>query len=124
MFVYDLKVDFHGFSLVNVLIRHLSQRIYTDTLKIFYDPLGGDRIGAVWDPSLKQARPFRVFNNFSSIPIAKVSAALILSIAVNDILPLVKGNDKGKDKDKGLIILNESAVLNEIARLGAGLVKN
>ncbi|TFY77118.1 hypothetical protein EWM64_g6897, partial [Hericium alpestre] len=80
------------------------KRVHADTLKIFYDPIGGDRFGAIWDPSLKQPRPFRVMNHFSSIPVTK------------DI-------EKTKDKDKALVVLNESAVLSEIIRLGSGIVK-
>ncbi|KAI0051574.1 Nrap protein [Auriscalpium vulgare] len=78
------------------------KRTYADTLKIFYDPLGGDRFGAVWDPSLREPRPFRVLNHFSSVP-----------------LP----TENDKPKDRGLVKLNEAAVLSEIVRLGAGLVR-
>ena len=49
------------------------QSNYKDTFKIFYDPYGGDRFGAVWDPTLKEPRPFRVLGGFSSIPKRKVS---------------------------------------------------
>jgi len=45
--------------------------VYADTLKIFYDPLGGDRLGAVWEPSVRQPRPFRVLNHFSSAPMTQ-----------------------------------------------------
>ena len=53
---------------------------------------GGDQFGGVWDPSVKQARAFRVLGGFSSVPV---------------------------NKD---VELNESGVLAEIERLGAGLV--
>lgn len=46
--------------------------MYTDTFKIFYDTFGGDRFGVVWDPSLKEPRPFRVLGGFSSQPVKKV----------------------------------------------------
>ncbi|KAA1477008.1 Nrap protein [Dentipellis sp. KUC8613] len=81
------------------------KRVHTDTLRLFYDPIGGDRFGAVWDPSLKQPRPFRVMNHFSSIPIPQE-------------------NEKAKEKEKSLVTVNESAVLSEILRMGAGLVKS
>ncbi|KXN85109.1 U3 small nucleolar RNA-associated protein 22 [Leucoagaricus sp. SymC.cos] len=77
------------------------QRIYANTFKIFYDPHGGDRFGAVWDPSVKQPRPFRVLGGFSSAPVSQE-------------------NERGKGKD--LVSLNQAAVLGEIERLGAGLV--
>lgn len=49
-----------------------AQRIYADTAKFFYDPLGGDRFGGIWDPSITKPLPFRVMNRFSSIPATKV----------------------------------------------------
>ena len=49
------------------------QYVYADTVLLFYDPLGGDRIGAVWQPNLRDARPFRVLGGFSSTPLRKVS---------------------------------------------------
>ena len=75
--------------------------MYQDTFKIFYDPLGGDRIGVVWDPTLKEPRPFRVLGGFSSTPARKEA-------------------DKGKDK--ALVTLNSDAILCEIERLGAELI--
>jgi U3 small nucleolar RNA-associated protein 22 len=51
---------------------HGEQRIYADTAKFFYDPLGGDRFGGIWDPSISKPMPFRVMNRFSSIPAPKV----------------------------------------------------
>lgn len=59
---------------------------------VFYDVYGGDEIGGVWDASVRQARPFRVFGGFSGVPVNKS------------------------------VELNESGVLAEIERLGAGLV--
>lgn len=55
------------------------QRVYTDTFKLFYDPFGGDRYGAVWDPILKEPRPFRVLGGFNSIPVAKVRVLILCS---------------------------------------------
>ncbi|KAJ7116340.1 Nrap protein [Mycena epipterygia] len=89
-----------GFDPARLLYDDL-QRVYADTFKIFCDPFGGDRFGAVWDPTLKQPRPFRVLGGFSSMPVKK---------------------EKEKEKDKGLVVLNEAGVLREIERLGSGLV--
>ncbi|KIJ96345.1 hypothetical protein K443DRAFT_10683 [Laccaria amethystina LaAM-08-1] len=77
------------------------QRIYVDTFKIFFDTYGGDRFGGVWDPTLKQPRPFRVLGRFSSIPVAKES---------------------DKAKEKGLVTLNKKGILGEIKRLGTVLI--
>ncbi|KAJ7352492.1 Nrap protein [Mycena albidolilacea] len=89
-----------GFDPARLLYDDL-QRIYANTFKIFCDPFGGDRFGVVWDPTLKQPRPFRVLGGFSSVPVKK---------------------EKEKEKDKGLVVLNEASVFGEIERLGRGLV--
>jgi U3 small nucleolar RNA-associated protein 22 len=52
---------------------------YADTLKLFWDPYGGDRIGAVWDPSLQNPKPFRVFGGFNSVPVPKVCTSTYFS---------------------------------------------
>ncbi|KAJ7178760.1 Nrap protein [Mycena crocata] len=96
----SLTVSRPGFDPARLLFDDL-QRVYADTFKIFCDPLGGDRFGGVWDPTLKQPRPFRVLGGFSGLPVKK---------------------EKEKEKDKGLVILNEAGVLSEIERLGAGVV--
>ncbi|KAF8908204.1 Nrap protein [Gymnopilus junonius] len=67
--------------------------IYADTFKVFHDPYGGTQI----DP-----RPFRVLGGFNSVPVKK---------------------ENEKSKDKGLVTLNQDAVVVEIERLGTGLIK-
>ncbi|KZT25574.1 Nrap protein [Neolentinus lepideus HHB14362 ss-1] len=78
------------------------QRVYQDSIKIFYDCVGGDTFGAVWDPSVRKPRPFRVLGGFSSIPVQKDE----------------------KPKDKGVVTLNDTAIVSEIQRFGAGLIAN
>ncbi|KAI0792762.1 Nrap protein [Abortiporus biennis] len=97
----DASSVMSGFDPAQLLFVDLA-RIYENTFKIFHDPFGGDRYGAVWDPSLKSPRPFRVMNGFSSIPVRK--------------------GEKEKEKDKGLVSLNTAAVLCEVQRMGTGLV--
>lgn len=46
-----------------------AQHVYADTAKFFYDPLGGDRFGGIWDPSITKPLSFRVMNHFSSVPV-------------------------------------------------------
>jgi len=93
-----------GFDPVAMLLYDL-RRVYTGTLQFFCDRFGGLTIGAVWDPSIAASRPFRVMAMYSSTPHSEVTP-----------------NDKIKSKD--LVVLNKSAVLTEIKRLGEGLVKS
>ncbi|TDL20253.1 Nrap protein [Rickenella mellea] len=81
------------------------QRVYNGTAVFFYDPLGGTVIGGVWDPSLKEARLFRVLCGYSSIPERQITPEA-----------------KSKNKTKDMIVLGEAAILAEIRRMGEGLV--
>ena len=73
LFVDDLQVrPLRGIFLISTDRILLCQRIYADTFKVFYDPYGGTQIGAVWDPTLKELRPFRVLGGFNSVPLKKV----------------------------------------------------
>ncbi|KAH9061207.1 Nrap protein [Lactarius vividus] len=92
-----------GFDPVEKYLDDLT-RIYADTAKFFYDPLGGDRFGGIWDPSITKPLPFRVMNHFSSVPVTKEHF-----------------KEKGKHRDS--VFLNEDAVLSEIVRMGEGLVQ-
>ncbi|CDO77351.1 hypothetical protein BN946_scf184786.g12 [Trametes cinnabarina] len=92
-----------GFDPVSMLYDDL-KFVYTDTVLLFYDPLGGNRIGAVWQPALRTPRPFRVLGGFSSTPVPKIEA-------------------KAKEKEKGLVIVNERAIFAEIQRIGSTLTE-
>ncbi|KAF9219296.1 Nrap protein [Gyrodon lividus] len=91
-----------GFDPAQMLFDDL-QATYSDTLKCFFDVYGGHRIGAIWLPSVSGTRPFRALGGFSSTPAPK--------------------EEKSKDKDKGTVVLNQQSVLDEIERLGTGLIK-
>ncbi|PFH49460.1 hypothetical protein AMATHDRAFT_178762 [Amanita thiersii Skay4041] len=100
-----------GFDPVRLYFQDL-QRIYMDTFRLFYDAYGGDQFGGVWDPSLsrQQPRPFRVLGGYSSAPLPPQGQQK-------------DKKDRKTSKTKDLVTLNESAVLSEIERLGAGLIK-
>lgn len=91
-----------GFDPAWLLFQDL-QVTYSDTLKFFYDVYGGRYIGAIWLPIVSGIRPFRVMGGFSSTP------------AVQE--------QKPNEKNKGTVVLNKQAVLDEIERLGAGFIK-
>ena len=98
-----------------------AQCIYANTAKFFYDPLGGDRFGGIWDPSITKPLPFRVMNHFSSLPV-KVRPKLAPT-KESDELILFQEHSKAKGKNRDLVVLNEDAVLSEIVRMGEGLVQ-
>ncbi|THU79980.1 Nrap protein [Dendrothele bispora CBS 962.96] len=104
-----------GFDPARLLFRDL-QFVYTDTFRIFHDSFGSDHFGIVWDPALREPRPFKVMSRFSSLPCV-----------------VQKGTDKEKSqaktgkgqsqKEKDLVVLNEGGVLGEVERLGKGIIK-
>lgn len=74
----------------------LLDSLFLDTMRLYYDPIGGIIIGGLFNPSLNKARPFRVGLGFNSKPV----------------------DDKSKD-----VILNQKAVLAEVERLGKGIIE-
>ncbi|KIK81853.1 hypothetical protein PAXRUDRAFT_832582 [Paxillus rubicundulus Ve08.2h10] len=91
-----------GFDPARMLFDDL-EAMYSDTLKFFFDIYGGHRIGAIWLPSVSGGHSFRTLGGFSSIPAPK--------------------EEKKKGKAKGNVVLNQKSVLDEIERLGTGLIQ-
>ncbi|KAH0828604.1 Nrap protein [Lanmaoa asiatica] len=92
-----------GFDPARMLLDDL-QSIYSDTLKFFFDIYGGHCIGAIWLWNVSGIRPFRALGGFSSTPTTE--------------------GKKSKEKDKrGTVLLNRQSILDEIERLGTGLIK-
>jgi len=92
-----------GFDPARMLFDDL-QSTYSDTLKFFFDIYGGHRIGAIWLLDVSGIRPFRALGGFSSIPTTEGKFS--------------------KEKDKrDAVLLNRQSVLDEIERLGTGLIK-
>ncbi|KAG8221585.1 Nrap protein [Butyriboletus roseoflavus] len=99
----DDGVSRPGFDPVRMLFDDL-QSTYSDTLKFFFDIYGGHRVGAIWLLHVSGTRPFRALGGFSSTPTTE--------------------GGKSKEKDKrDAVLLNRQSVLDEIERLGTGLIK-
>lgn len=77
--------------------------VYEDTAVFFYDCFGGDKIGGAWLPGLRDPKPFKVRERYSSTPVHQNK----------------KGGKKASD-----VVLNEITIIAEIERMGQGLVKS
>ncbi|KIO17747.1 hypothetical protein M407DRAFT_246656, partial [Tulasnella calospora MUT 4182] len=75
------------------------KRIYAETALFFFDPYGGTVIAGIYNPHVKEDRTFRALAGYSSIPIKSI------------------------DQKKPLVTLNMRAVLAEIERFGAGMIR-
>ncbi|KAF9652507.1 Nrap protein [Thelephora ganbajun] len=93
-----------GFDPARLFLDDL-RTIYEDTAIFFYDCFGGDKIGGVWLPGLRVPKPFKVRERYSSAPVHRVS------------------NKKERKKTPD-VVLNESAIVAEIERMGHGLIKS
>ncbi|KAF5381659.1 hypothetical protein D9615_005551 [Tricholomella constricta] len=67
-----------GFDPARLLFCDL-QRTYAHTFKIFHDSFGGDRFGVVWDPSLREPRPFRENEKAKDKSLVVLNEASVLS---------------------------------------------
>ncbi|KAG5642940.1 hypothetical protein DXG03_001857 [Asterophora parasitica] len=94
--------DRPGFDPARLLFSDL-QRHYAHTFKIFHDSLGGDRFGIVWDPSLKEPRPFR----------AKDKGVVVLNEA--SILSEIKRLGSSLVKEITLHVFEEHQQLSKIS---------
>ncbi|ORX40762.1 Nrap protein [Kockovaella imperatae] len=73
------------------------QRLYGDTLLVFFDQHGGQVIGLLWNPDKVPSRALKPFLGYSTKPSAGEAA---------------------------LVTLDKDAVITEIQRLGEGLIKS
>ncbi|KAI9319103.1 Nrap protein [Dichotomocladium elegans] len=83
--------------------------IYGDTLLLFHDKYGGDKIGLVWDPYTTAPKQWRVAVGLNTVP-----------ADMNEHGVLVPAD--GKKEISKLAAVNFDAILSEIERLGAGLI--
>ena len=69
----DTKLRSKSFPGYIININGMNYQQIRDTIKVFYDCLGGDRFGIIWEPSVTDPKPFRAMNRFSSTPVRKVT---------------------------------------------------
>lgn len=79
-----------------------SQRLYPSTFLLFFSPDGSPIIGGIWNPAAEGPRQWKVGLGFPAKPVN------------------VTGEESGS---KAKVVLDKDAVLGEVERLGAGLVK-
>lgn len=87
----------------------LSQRIYGSHLVAFYDLSGGLSIACLWNPSILSYRTFKPYLGLNVEPV---------SVAVGPS----SDNSNNNSGSSNMVKLNKKSVMDEIKRLGAGLV--
>ena len=93
--------------------------MYEDAALLFFDVLGGNSIGVVWQPSLKNPRPFRVLSGYSSIPVSEKSLLVNDRSLLNRNTQLSK---KSKESEGEVVSLNQQALPIELERIGQDLI--
>lgn len=102
-----------GAELVQTFVREL-QRIYGDAVLFFHGSSHSRVIGGLWNPLTTKDRRWGLKVHYSTIPVPDNDDN------DNDEAP----NDDREDGGGGKLILNRSAILNEIALMGGELVKH
>lgn len=74
------------------------QRLFPSTFLLFHSPHGSSTIGGIWHPSIEGSRPFKVGLGFPVLPVEA---------------------EGGKAK----VVIDKKSVLQQVQRLGKGLVK-
>jgi U3 small nucleolar RNA-associated protein 22 len=85
-----------GYSPVNLFLKELEE-VFGQAILFFYDGCGGDAIAGLWNPQTEK-RPWKLKVGYSTKPVVESMS------------------------DDVSVLINKGAVLNEIARLGGGLV--
>lgn len=99
------RPDFDPASAFVALLRSL----YSDSMRLYHDPYGSPIIGGIFNPLLAgEKRRFKVAAGFNALPVAASESGV------------PEGKGQGSRDE---VVLNTSAVLAEIERLGEGLVK-
>jgi U3 small nucleolar RNA-associated protein 22 len=104
-----LDVESIGFDPVQLYLEDLESAFGQNVL-FFHDADGGKVIAGLWNPRALGREAWRVRLGYSSMPVA----------AVED-----EDQDRGEEEqeEKGMVVMNQSGILAEIAMLGEGLVE-
>ena len=94
------------------------QRIYTTSLVFFHGSTSTPTIGALWAPHTSAVRPWKVNLPYSTTPIANGQNKDKKNHSNDE-----EAQGEELQNDQGMLAINKSAILNEIARLGGELVE-
>ncbi|RPB25655.1 Nrap protein [Terfezia boudieri ATCC MYA-4762] len=112
----DLQMLQTGFNPTHLFLQDL-QRIYTSSL-VFFHGSTSTTVGALWAPHTSNVRPWKVNLACSTIPTTEYGKSNNKSDHGDD-----EEAQEEPQNDKGMLAINKSAILNEIARLGGELVE-
>ncbi|KAG1171806.1 hypothetical protein G6F70_006734 [Rhizopus microsporus] len=109
---YSLLGDriFAGFDPVSELIKEI-EHIYGQTVMVFHDKYGGDKLAIVWNPLAAEPIQWKVSAGFNSVPV---------DMKKNGFLKI----PKGQNEVSKLIAPNFDAILEEIKRIAGNLLVN
>ncbi|KAF8423778.1 Nrap protein [Tirmania nivea] len=113
----DLQILQIGFDPASLFLQDL-QRIYTTSLIFFHGSPSTPTIGALWAPHTSTVRPWKVNLTYSTVPIAGDGRNSSKNDDSDD-----EAQEEEPQNDKGTLVINKPAILNEIARLGGELVE-
>lgn len=88
------------------------QKIYTTSLVLFHGSPCTQTIGCLWTPHATSSRKWKINLAYSTIPEIECE-----STNSND------GELADGQEERGTVIINKPAILNEIARLGGELIE-
>ncbi|KAH0543993.1 hypothetical protein FGG08_001760 [Glutinoglossum americanum] len=100
----ETNAELIGYNPVELFLDELRE-LYSNNIVFFYNAHGGTFIGGLWSPHITSQRSWKVNLSYSTTPIVAESET----------------NDDCSEKAARLIV-NKTAILNEIGRLGGDMV--
>ncbi|KAI9773444.1 MAG: hypothetical protein M1840_007660 [Geoglossum simile] len=101
----DDSTDLIGYNPVELFLEEL-RTLYANNIIFFYNANGGTFIGGLWTPHTTSIRPWKVHLSHSTMPITVQN----------------EDDENGRPPEEAQLIVNKTAILNEIGRLGGDMI--